>query len=153
MPQCLPITIEVINSTTAASREIDFNDTSYMAAVSVPDSHLQAGTLPAGSLLLSTAGQKQPASQRALLPPAASCTASVNTQDSWSTGLQLCIVLTNEEWSAVMLTINVPEKKAFEKQGNEKVLFEGSWRYGTFIQELKGSCGLRFQQSISSRPH
>lgn len=40
MPQCLPITKEVINSTTAPSREIDFNDTSYMAAVSVPDSHL-----------------------------------------------------------------------------------------------------------------
>lgn len=50
MPQCLPITKEVINSTTAPSREIDFNDTSYMAAVSVPDSHLHTGRDPASRL-------------------------------------------------------------------------------------------------------
>lgn len=50
MPQCLPITKEVINSTTAPSREIDFNDTSYMAAVSVPDSHLHTSRDPARRL-------------------------------------------------------------------------------------------------------
>ncbi len=50
MPQCLPITKEVINSTTAPSREIDFNDTSYMAAVSVPDSHLHTSRDPASRL-------------------------------------------------------------------------------------------------------
>lgn len=46
MLQCLPITKEVINSTTAPSREIDFNDTGYMAAVSVPDSHLHTSRDP-----------------------------------------------------------------------------------------------------------
>lgn len=50
MLQCLPITKEVINSTTAPSWEIDFNDTSYMAAVSVPDSHFTREPGPAGQL-------------------------------------------------------------------------------------------------------
>lgn len=56
---CLPITKEVINSTTATSREIDFNDTSYMTAVSVPDSHLYTSrvTQLANPLLLSMTRQ------------------------------------------------------------------------------------------------
>ena len=47
-PQRLPITKEVINSTTAPSREIDFNDTNYTAAVSVTDSHLHTSRDPVG---------------------------------------------------------------------------------------------------------
>lgn len=47
MPQCLPIAKGVINSSTASYGEIDFNDTSDVVAVSVPDSHLDTGSDPA----------------------------------------------------------------------------------------------------------